>query len=235
MRSEKVLIVEDDKDISELIQYNLRKEGYQISAVFDGEKALSEIRSHSYNLVLLDLMLPGMDGLELCKIIKGDPNTAAVQIIMITAKGEESDIVLGLELGAIDYVVKPFSPKVLIARIRSVLRRHDSSTDEKKAVIIIGGLQIHPGKREVNINEKQIQLTFTEFELLHYLARRPGWVFTRDQIVNAIKGEDYPVTDRSIDVQVVGLRKKLGVYGKYIETIRGVGYRFSDKGENSRE
>ena len=228
MATNSILIIEDDKDISELIKYNLKKEGYQAAAIFDGDKALEEIKSHPYDLILLDLMLPGLDGLELCKIIKGNRETAEIPIIMVSAKGEETDIVLGLELGAEDYIVKPFSPKVLIARVRAVLRRKLGAKIDKSRTVEIDKLKIHPGKRDVIINGKPVDLTFTEFEILHFLARKPGWVFTRDQIVNAVKGDDYPVTDRSIDVQIAGLRKKLGVYGKYIETIRGVGYRFID-------
>jgi two-component system, OmpR family, alkaline phosphatase synthesis response regulator PhoP len=229
MPNENLLIVEDDKDILELIRYNLQKEQYQITSASNGEEGLRLAKSRSFDLILLDLMLPGIDGLEICKILKGDPKTAATPIIMVTAKGDEADIVVGLELGAEDYVVKPFSPRVLIARIRTVLRRKSKTYTDTEEPIRFNNLTIHQGKREVLINNKPLDLTFTEFELLHYLASRPGWVFTRYQIVNAVKGEDYPVTDRSVDVQIAGLRKKLGSYGELIETIRGVGYRFSDK------
>jgi two-component system phosphate regulon response regulator PhoB len=148
---------------------------------------------------------------------------------MLTAKGEEADIVTGLELGADDYITKPFSPRILIARIRAVLRRKTTKPPDETSVIQRHGLTIHPGRRDVRIHGKPVELTYTEFQVLYYLAKRPGWVFTRYQIVEAVRGDDYPVTDRSVDVQVVGLRKKLGTFGKYIETVRGVGYRFREK------
>jgi two-component system, OmpR family, alkaline phosphatase synthesis response regulator PhoP len=229
MPGENLLVVEDDKDIQELIKYNLQKEQYQVLCASSGEEALKMVKTRTFDLILLDLMLPGIDGLEICKVLKSEPLTATIPIIMVTAKGEDADVVLGLELGADDYIVKPFSPRVLIARIRTVLRRESNVQADLKQVINFGGLTIHLGKREVLLNNKVIDLTFTEFELLHHLASHPGWVFTRYQIVNAVKGDDYPVTDRSVDVQIAGLRKKLGEYGDLIETIRGVGYRFSEK------
>ena len=229
MAGEKILIVEDDLDISELINFNLSKEGYKISSVANGATALSMIKSSHFDLVLLDLLLPDVDGLEICRNVKKDGNTSAIPIIMVTAKGEVSDIVTGLELGADDYIVKPFSPKVLVARVRSVLRRKQPKPDDLSQPITVEDLLIHPGKREVFVKGRPVELTFTEFEILHYLTSRPGWVFTRYQLVNAVRGEGYQVTDRSIDVQIVGLRRKLGPYGKYVETIRGVGYRFSDR------
>jgi two-component system, OmpR family, alkaline phosphatase synthesis response regulator PhoP len=229
MLNDKILIIEDDKDIMELIKYNLQREHYQVECASNGEEALQMARSLPFGLILLDLMLPGIDGVEICKVLKNNPETSTIPIIMVTAKGEETDVVLGLELGAEDYIVKPFSPRVLMARIKTVLRRKTKAPVEKGQVVQINELTIHPGKREVLINDKPLELTFTEFELLYHLASRPGWVFTRYQIVNALKGEDYPVTDRSVDVQIAGLRKKLGPYGELIETIRGVGYRFADK------
>jgi two-component system alkaline phosphatase synthesis response regulator PhoP len=224
-----ILVIEDDKDILELIRYNLQKEHYQVTIADNGEEALEIIQKDPPNLILLDLMLPGIDGLEICRILKADSSLAMIPIIMVSAKGEETDIVLGLELGAEDYIVKPFSPRVLIARIRTVLRRKSKPPTDISQPIRINELTIHPGKREVLLSNKPLDLTFTEFELLYHLASRPGWVFTRYQIVNAVKGDDYPVTDRSVDVQIAGLRKKLGDYGDMIETIRGIGYRFSDK------
>ncbi len=178
------------------------------------------------DLIVLDLMLPDMDGLEVTKIMKGDSNTQNIPIIMLTAKGEESDIVIGLELGADDYVTKPFSPRVLVARVKALLRRRKSFVVEDFSSLKVGNILIHPGRREVTVDGKKVDLTFTEFSILNFLARRPGWVFTRFQIVDAVRGEDYPVTDRSVDVQIVGLRKKLGQAGNLIETVRGVGYRF---------
>jgi len=235
MANEKVLVIEDDSDIRELIKYNLAREGYNVSEEVDGERGLEKARSEPFDLILLDLMLPNVSGLEICKALKrGEPGLAAVPIIMVTAKGEESDIVIGLELGADDYIVKPFSPRVLLARIRAVLRRKQASPSAAiDQIIKIDKLEIHEGKREVRIDRKPVELTFTEYQIIHFLASRPGWVFTRYQIVDAVKGADYPVTDRSVDVQIVGLRKKLGPYGKYIEMIRGVGYRFSEQGESS--
>ena len=175
-------------------------------------------------------MLPGIDGLEVCRTLKKTPETAAVPIVMMTAKGEEADVVAGLELGADDYVTKPFSPRILIARVRAVLRRRSAEAGEKEAgeAIAFQDLAIHPGRNEVLVQGEPVELTFTEFRVLHFLASRPGWVFTRYQIVNAVRGDDYAVTDRAVDVQIVGLRKKLGPCGKFIETVRGVGYRFKD-------
>jgi two-component system phosphate regulon response regulator PhoB len=178
--------------------------------------------------VVLDLMLPGVDGLEVCRLLKADPSTQGIPVVMLTAKGEESDIVVGLELGADDYITKPFSPKVLLARLRAVLRRKGREENRDTAVLTRKELSIDPGKHEVVLAGEKLDLTATEFRVLHFLARRPGWVFTRQQIVDAVKGEDYPVTERSVDVQMVGLRKKLGEYADYIETVRGIGYRFKE-------
>lgn len=236
MAGEKILIIEDDADIRELIRYNLVREGYRVSEAVDGKEGLEAAQSEPFNLILLDLMLPGISGREICKALKGDSGTADIPIIMVTAKGEESDIVIGLELGADDYVVKPFNPKVLMARIKAVLRRKKISPEEEIAPTMkFDGLEVHRGKRELRIDGKPADLTYTEFQILLFLASKPGWVFTRYQIVDAVKGTDYPVTDRSVDVQIVGLRKKLGPYGKYIETMRGVGYRFSEKATGGEE
>lgn len=233
MQVSSILVVEDDGDIRELIRYNLQKEGYDVVAVSSGETAIKEVKSRTFDLILLDLMLPGIDGLEICKLLKSNPQSSEIPIIMVTAKGEEADIVVGLELGADDYIVKPFSPKVLAARAKAVMRRKQMTVSEDRQIVNVGDLTIHSGKREVLLGGKQIELTYTEFELLKFLAQRPGWVFTRYQIVDALKGEDYPVTDRSVDVHIVGLRKKLGHYGELIETIRGVGYRFIESGTES--
>ncbi len=180
-------------------------------------------------LLILDLMLPGMDGLELTRLLKKDPETSRIPIVMLTAKGDEADIVAGLELGADDYITKPFSPRVLVARVRSILRRREKPAVDEETSLQVYELTIHPGRRSVAVNGEVVDLTYTEFQMLSFLARRPGWVFTRSQIVDAVRGDDYPVTDRSVDVQIVGLRKKLGAYGKYIETVRRVGYRFKEK------
>lgn len=229
MARELILVVEDEEDIQELIRYNLAKEGFQVKSVSTGEEALTVASDMLPHLVILDLMLPGVDGLEVCKILKGNPKTLNIPIVMLTAKSEESDIVVGLELGADDYVTKPFSPKVLIARVRACLRRKKRETPPENVTLHSGDLVIDPAKHGVTVKGKPVDLTATEFGVLHYLARKPGWVFTRQQIVDAVKGEDYAVTDRSVDVQMVGLRRKLGSCGDYIETIRGVGYRFKEQ------
>lgn len=230
MPKEHILVVEDEEDILELVRYNLSREGYHVICVTSGEEALIKKGSEALNLIVLDLMLPGIDGLDVTKILKNDSKTQDIPIVMLTAKGTEADIVTGLELGADDYITKPFSPRVLIARIRAILRRKTTKAlMDDSSVIQIHELKIHPGRRDVSIKGESVELTYTEFQVLHYLARRPGWVFTRSQIVDAVRGDDYPVTDRSVDVQIVGLRKKLGFAGRYIETVRGVGYRFKER------
>ncbi len=228
MAKEKILVVDDEEDILELVKYNLQKEGYQIISATTGENALTLARSQLPGMILLDLMLPGIDGLEVCKILKNDSKTLNIPIVMLTAKGDESDIVTGLELGADDYITKPFSPRVLIARVRNVLRKIKKGAAESGSVLNIHNITVHPGRHEVLIDGKNVDLSPTEFGILHFLARRPGWVFSRYDIVNGVRGEDSIVTDRSVDVQIVGLRKKLGEAGKFIETVRGVGYRFKD-------
>ena len=225
---ERILVVDDEEDLLELVNYNLSKEGYRVSCVGTGEEALAEARKSLPELIVLDLLLPTVDGLEVCRLLKGDANTQHIPIIMLTAKSAEADIVAGLELGADDYLTKPFSPRVLLARIKALLRRKSKDADDDSTSIRIRELIIHPGRHEVLIDGQAVDLTYTEFKLLHFLARKPGWAFTRSQIVDAVKGEDYPVTERSVDVQVVGLRKKLGDCGAYIETVRGVGYRFRE-------
>ena len=228
MAKEKILVVDDEEDILELLRYNLLREGYNVSCAASGEEALRLAQSEIPDLLVQDLMLPGIDGLEVTKILKNDSRTRDIPIVMLTAKGEEADIVTGLELGADDYITKPFSPRVLVARVRAVLRRKVKEYKEETPILRIHDIVIHPGRHEVLVNDKPVQLTLTEFGILNYLARRPGWVFTRSQIMDAVKGEDYFVTDRSVDVQIVGLRKKLCNAGKYIETVRGVGYRFKE-------
>ncbi len=222
-----ILLVDDEEDIVELLELNLLREGYKVLTCGTGEQALEIARSKLPSLVILDLMLPGIDGLEVCKRLRSDPKTEQIPIIILSAKGEEADIVTGLELGADDYVTKPFSGKVLVARVRRVLRK-TVTTGEQKSTIKIHELTVDPARREVLAGNKQIEMTFTEFNILHLLARRPGLVFTRYQIVDALHGSDYLVTERAVDVQIVSLRKKLGAYGKYIETVRGVGYRLKD-------
>ena len=228
MKKEKILIVDDEEDILELLKFNLLREGYQVFGALTGEEALKLAQSEGPDLIVLDLMLPGIDGLEVARKLKNDPKTKQIPVVMLTAKGEEADIVTGLELGADDYITKPFSPRIFIARIKAVLRRRIIEPMDKASVIHVRDLTIHPGRHEVLVDNTPVQLTFTEFGILNYLARRPGWVFTRSQIVDEVRGDDYYVTDRSVDVQIVGLRKKLGTAGKYIETVRGIGYRFKD-------
>ncbi|MFO7460322.1 MAG: response regulator [Desulfatiglandales bacterium] len=224
----KLLVVDDEEDILELLRFNLSGEGFQVICAATGEEALEKVRSELPDLVLLDLMLPGIDGLEVARRLKSHPGTREIPVVMLTAKGEEGDIVKGLEMGADDYITKPFSRKVLGARIRAVLRRKEAGPKEEKEILSIHDLVIHPGRREVLVKGKPVDLTFTEFGILNFLARRPGWVFTRTQIVDAVRGDEYFVTDRAVDVQIVGLRKKLGSTAKNIETVRGVGYRFKE-------
>ena len=228
MAKEKILVVDDEEDIIELVRFNLSKDGYRIDSSLTGEDALKKVRSDSFDLIILDLMLPGIDGLEVTRKLRDNPKTRSVPIVMLTAKGEEPDIVTGLELGADDYITKPFSPRILIARVRAVLRRKTTEPVDEKTVIKIHDFEINTGTRGVTVGGRPMELTYTEFQVLFHLAHRPGWVFTRTQIVDAVRGDDYPVTDRSVDVQIVGLRKKLGDHGKYIETVRGVGYRFRE-------
>ncbi len=231
MPKENILVVEDDEDILELLRYNLNREGYKVNCVATGEEAIKAAVEEAPELILLDIMLPGADGYEVCRRLKSRPETGRIPIIMLTAKGEDIDIVTGLELGADDYIPKPFSPKVLIARIRTVLRRKTAEPVDESDVIKRGGIVIHPGRHEVRIGSEKVELTSTEFKILHSLASRPGWVFTRYQIVDAVHGRDYPVLERSIDVQIASLRKKLGKPGRCIKTVRGVGYKFSEQDE----
>ena len=217
MAKKEILIVEDEEDILELLSYNLVREGYQVRGVLSGEEALNEVRIKHPDLVILDLMLPGLDGMEVCRELKSNPKTQQIPVVMLTAKSEEADIVSGLELGADDYITKPFSPRVMVARVRTVLRRKGRKQPEADAVLKVHELVIHPGRHEVLLDNKPVQLTTTEFRILHFLARRPGWVYSRQQILEAVHGTNYPVTDRSIDFQIVGLRKKLGKAGRFIE------------------
>jgi len=251
MRSQCVLVVEDEDDIRELVSYNMVKEGYEVAAAASGEKALEIAAGRNLDLVLLDLLLPGIDGLTVCRKMKADLRTSDVPIIMLTAKGEESDIVAGLNLGADDYITKPFSPRVLIARTRAVLRRlpvgaevgavdahqpgaYGGKPNSKRdgpeqagsnRTIRIHELVIHPGRHQVVLGEQEVDLTSTEFRVLQFLAAKPGWVFTRQQILDGVHGDNYAITDRAIEVQIVGLRKKLGKGGEYMEAVRGVGCR----------
>lgn len=228
MVKKRICVVDDEEDLIELLRHHLTREGYEVTTAMDGEEALELIENTLPDLVLLDLMLPGMDGLTICRKLKLKPKTARIPIVIVSAKGEESDVVVGLELGADDYISKPFSMKVLIARVRSVLRRNKLEEEEGERVLRIHDLVIDRDRRSLHIKDKAVDLTFTEFSLLYYLAGRPGRVMTRDQLIDAVRGEDYAVTDRAVDVQVVGLRKKLGKCAEYIQTVRGVGYTFKE-------
>lgn len=229
MSKRKIIIIEDEPDILEVLSYNLRREGFDILSATDGNQGLALVKRELPDLVLLDLMLPGMDGVELCTSIKKHPQTQHTLLIMVTAKGEESDIVLGLGVGADDYVTKPFSPKELVARVKAVLRRGvllEAQAPQEK--IVHGDLVIDAVKYRVTYAGREIKLTATEFRILQYLASHPGRVFTREQLLNHALGDDVVVVDRNIDVHVRGIRKKLEVEPPLIETIRGIGYRMAD-------
>ena len=222
----KILVVEDDADIRKLLEVTLTRENYVVRALATGESVIKELGIFLPDLVLLDIMLPVTDGRRLCQNIKNNPAHSRLPVIMLTAKGDESDIITGLELGADDYIVKPFSPRVLLARVRAILRRGENdSPDQETEITTIHDIMIHSGRHEVLLHGEPIKLTLTEFQILCLLAGRPGWVFTRDQIVDRIRGEGYAVTARAVDVQIVGLRKKMGDNGHFVETVRGVGYK----------
>jgi len=226
MTRQLILLIEDDEDICELLVYNLEKNGYEAEAVESGETGLASAIRRKPDLILLDLMLPGVDGLSVCRQLKAGKATQDIPIIIISAKGEENDIITGLELGADDYLAKPFSPNILLSRVRAVLRRVGQSLPDETAILQAHDLVIDPKKFKATLADHALELTASEFRILHYLASHRGWVFTRYQIMDAIRGEGYVVTERAIDVQIAGLRKKLGEYSVYIETVRGVGYRF---------
>lgn len=229
MKREKILIIEDEPDILEMITYNLEREGFAVSATANGEEGLLKAKREGPRLVLLDLMLPGMDGIEVCRRMRADPVTSSIAVIMLTAKGEESDVVLGLGIGADDYITKPFSPKVLIARVKAVLRRGIVSDEAQPGDILKrGDLVIDLTRHEASVGGEALALTPTEFKLLHFLASYPGRVFPRDHLISRVIGEDVIVLSRNIDVHIRSLRKKLGDHRELIETVRGVGYRFQD-------
>ncbi|MDC7225752.1 MAG: response regulator [Spirochaetales bacterium] len=225
MPGEKILVIEDEHDIRELISYNLESEGYDIIKASSGNEGIEKVQKNVPDLILLDIMLPDIDGLEVCRKLKREDATKDIPIIMLTAKSEDSDIISGLELGAEDYITKPFSPRVLIARLRAVLRRNTDANEAESTVLTVHEIQIDAKKHEVLVEGENINLSATEFAILSHLATNPGWVFSRNQIIDAVRGQNYPVTERSVDVQILGIRKKLGSQGRYIETVRGVGYR----------
>jgi two-component system phosphate regulon response regulator PhoB len=227
----RILVIEDEPDLQELLRFNLAKEGHQVTVAGTGSDGLHELRRQPFDLVLLDLMLPDRDGLEVCRIMKADAALQAVPVIMVTAKGEESDVVLGLGLGADDYVLKPFRVKELMARVRVRLtRRLDEERDAERRRIQVNDLVIDPVRHRVLIKNSEIGLTLTEFKLLHTLATRPGVVFERYDLLDRIGDGETVVTDRTIDVHVRNLRRKLGDYERLVETVRGVGYRFRELG-----
>ncbi|MCD6269404.1 MAG: response regulator [Deltaproteobacteria bacterium] len=232
MSKKTIVVVEDEADIREVLIYNLEREGYQVFGEADGIKGLKMIQKMIPDLVLLDLMLPGLDGLQICKHLKDNSTTHQIPIVMVSARSSESDIVLGLELGADDYVTKPFSPRELLARVRAVLRRRTNSLDELAGLCInCEGVSIDARRHEVLVDGIVVNLTATEFKLIHYLAQHPGWVFTRDQLMGKVMGQDNFIIDRNIDVHIQAVRKKLGSHRDLIETIRGIGYRFKNLNE----
>lgn len=231
MKKQHILIVEDDADIQQLVSYNLIRSGFYVTCADSGEDAMELLHNESFDCILLDLMLPGLSGLDVCRRIRKEQGDGDGHppILMLTAKGEEEDIVAGLESGADDYITKPFSPKVLIARIKAVLRRAEDSKGDSdeggQETIAIHNLTIDMGRHEVRLGEVLLQLTMTEFGILTFLAKKPGWVFTRQQIIDSVRGYDFLITPRAVDVQIFGLRKKMKEAGDMIETVRGIGYR----------
>ncbi len=231
-----VLIVDDEESIRKLIKYNLEKEGYKPITVSSGEEALSTAFSIIPDIIVLDVMLPGLDGIEVCRLLSKDTRTTHVPILMVTARSSDDDIISGLEAGADDYLVKPFSPKILSARIGAILRRKGKNMQSLKtgAVLSLHGISIDIKKHEVTLEGNPVDMSTTEFSILELLCRNPGWVLSRNQIISAVKGDDYPVTERSVDVQILGVRKKLGKLGKYLETVRGIGYRMAEETDEAK-
>jgi two-component system phosphate regulon response regulator PhoB len=229
MSKKSILVVEDEEDIQQLVSYNLVRAGFDVDCADSGEEALQRVREKKPDLLLLDLMLPGMNGSEVCRVLRLDAQTRELPIIMLTAKGEDDDVMAGLDLGADDYITKPFSPGVLVSRIKAALRRKVKETAaeprEPGGIIRIHDLVIDPGRHEVKVGGVLVDLTLTEFGILEFLAKRPGWAFSRQQIIDAVRGYEYIITPRAIDVQIFSLRKKLGETGGKVETVRGIGYR----------
>jgi two-component system, OmpR family, alkaline phosphatase synthesis response regulator PhoP len=227
-----VLTIDDEKDLIELVRYNLEKEGFRVRGALDGETGLAMALQEKPDIVLVDLMLPGIDGLEVCRRLRADSRTTAIPLIMLTAKSGESDRVVGLELGADDYITKPFSPRELIARVRALLRRI-SGSQEPPALLRRGDLVIDVERRQVACGDREIELTATEFRMLHFLASHPGRVYSRGELIDNVLGRDVEVLDRTVDVHILALRRKLEKHGAWVETVRGFGYRF--KQEDSKE
>ena len=230
MAHETILVIEDEKDIQELIRFNLERDGYKVVTADSVEAAGRLLARQIPALVLLDLMLPGENGYDFCRRLHGDERTQRLPVIMVTARDEDADIVAGLEVGADDYITKPFSPRVLLARVRAVLRRRAVEPEDSADRLVRGPIEIDRTHHAIRVDGRPVTMTLSEFRILELLLRRPGVVFSRYQIVDAVHGSDYPVTDRSVDVQIVGLRRKLGEHSDLVETVRGVGYRFRVEG-----
>jgi two-component system phosphate regulon response regulator PhoB len=222
------LIVEDENEIADLVKFHLEREGMQVSVARNGRKAIEMVQGAGYDLIVLDLMLPDLDGLEICRRLKGQDRTKEIPVVMLTARGEESDIVAGLEMGADDYVTKPFSPRVLMARLRNALRKTGATEPTERVSLVNGRLLIDRERHVVTVDGQTIELTVTEFGILHFLALRPGFVRTRDQIISAVHGRNTVLSSRTVDVHVTAVRRKLGALGECVQTVRGVGYRFRD-------
>ena len=233
MSKKSVLVVEDEEDIQQLVSYNLVRAGFDVDCADSGEEALQRVQDKKPDLILLDLMLPGIDGAEVCRILRLEEQTRELPIIMLTAKGEDDDVMAGLDLGADDYITKPFSPGVLVSRIKAALRRKAKEATpplkEPGGIIRIHDLVIDPGRHEVKVDGGLVDLTLTEFGILEFLAKRPGWAFSRQQIIDSVRGYEYMITPRAVDVQIFSLRKKLGATGMKVETVRGIGYRLKDR------
>tara|TARA_E500000331_G_C17249247_1_gene710397 strand:+ start:1525 stop:2214 length:690 start_codon:yes stop_codon:yes gene_type:complete len=228
VKRSKVVVIEDEPDLVEVVSYNLKREGYQVASAMRGDEGLNLVRNQSPALVILDLMLPGMDGLSVCQQMKADPITRDIPIIIVSAKGEESDVVIGLGMGADDYLGKPFGPRELLARVKAVLRRGAVRNENQKERIVVGELLIDSARHEVRVSDQLVKLTATEFKVLYQLVSHPGRAFSREQLLNRVVGEGVVVVDRNIDVHIRSIRKKLRVCSQMIQTIRGVGYRFVD-------
>ena len=222
------LIVEDENEIADLVKFHLERDGMQVSVARNGRKAIEMVQGSGFDLIVLDLMLPDLDGLEICRRLKGQDRTKEIPVVMLTARGEESDIVAGLEMGADDYVTKPFSPRVLMARLRNALRKTGATEPTERVSLVNGRLLIDRERHVVTVDGQTIELTVTEFGILHFLALRPGFVRTRDQIISAVHGRNTVLSSRTVDVHVTAVRRKLGALGECVQTVRGVGYRFRD-------
>ena len=230
MSGEKIVVVEDEPDILEVLSFNLQREGFEVMSVSSGPEGIRMIEQERPDLVLLDLLLPGVDGLDICRHVRSEPELKQTPVIMVTAKGEESDIVLGLGVGADDYIQKPFSPKELVARVKAVLRRSSNREEsEPSERVVRGPISIDPDRHRVTIDGEKRSFTPTEFRLLHFLALHPGRVFSRDQLVSRAIGDQAVVIDRNIDVHIRSVRRKIEPYRDAIETIRGVGYSFREE------